>query len=116
MPDIGTLVVRRALAACAAVCLLAADGRVAAASSADEGHDIASRLCAACHAIGRAERSPVPVAPAFRGMEARVGDLDGLIQRFQDGVIAGHPEMPAFVLTEREAKALVAYMRSLRNN
>jgi mono/diheme cytochrome c family protein len=87
----------------------------AAASSADEGHDLALRLCAACHGIGQADRSPIPVAPAFRQMESRVGDLDALIGRMQDGVIAGHPEMPAFVLSEREARALVAYMRSLRN-
>lgn len=102
--------------ACLSAFLLSASGQPAAPSSADEGHDIALRLCASCHAIGRAERSPIPVAPSFRRMEARVGDLDALILRFQDGVIAGHPEMPAFVLTEREAKALVAYMRSLRDN
>lgn len=102
------------IAACAAALLVVA-GHPAAASSADEGHDLAQRLCAECHAIGRAERSPIPVAPSFRQMEARVGDLDQLIERFQGGVIAGHPEMPAFILKDHEARALVAYMRSLRD-
>ena len=102
-------------AICAAALFLAA-GLPAAASSAEEGHELAQRLCATCHAIGRAERSPIPVAPSFRRMEARVGDLDQLIEKLQGGVIAGHPEMPAFVLKEHEARAVVAYIRSLRDN
>jgi mono/diheme cytochrome c family protein len=104
------------IAACAAALLVGAGSEPAAASSADEGRDLAQRLCAACHAIGRAERSPIPVAPSFRQIESRVGDLDALIERFQGGVIAGHPEMPAFILKDHEARALVAYMRSLRDN
>ena len=104
------------IVAAGAALWLCANSLPAVASSAGEGEDLAQRLCAACHAIGRAERSPIPVAPSFRQMESRVGDLDQLIGRFQDGVIAGHPEMPAFVLREHEARALVAYMRSLRDN
>jgi mono/diheme cytochrome c family protein len=78
------------------------------------GEDIAQRLCAACHGIGRTERSPIPVAPAFRRMEPRA-DLDRMAERLQNGIIVGHPEMPAFVLKEHEARALVAYIRSLRD-
>jgi mono/diheme cytochrome c family protein len=87
----------------------------AASELTEQGQDIAQRLCAACHAIGRAERSPIPVAPAFRRMEPRV-DLDQMAERLQTGIIVGHPEMPAFVLKEYEARALVAYIRSLRDN
>ncbi|MFN4166589.1 MAG: hypothetical protein ACK4GK_18625, partial [Ferrovibrio sp.] len=58
----------------------------------EQGQDIAQRLCAACHGIGRAERSPIPVAPAFRRMEPRV-DLDQMAERLQTGIIVGHPEM-----------------------
>jgi cytochrome c len=86
----------------------------AASELTEQGQDIAQRLCAACHGIGRAERSPIPVAPAFRRIEPRV-DLDRMVDRLQNGLIAGHPEMPVFVLKEREARALVAYMRSLRD-
>jgi mono/diheme cytochrome c family protein len=84
------------------------------ASSVGEGRDLAQRLCASCHGIDRADRSPLPVAPAFRRLEPQV-DLDSLVDRLQGGVIAGHPEMPAFVLREHEARALIAYMRSLQN-
>jgi cytochrome c len=102
-------------AALVAAVLFAAHEPAPAAGSVEEGQDLAQRLCSACHGIGRAERSPIPVAPAFRRLETRV-DLDRMIERLQDGIIAGHPEMPAFVLREHEARALVAYMRSLRDN
>lgn len=104
------------IAACTAAFGLLAGNLPTAASSATDGEDLAQRLCASCHGIGRADRSPIPVAPSFRQIEGRVGDLDPLIERLQGGVIAGHPEMPAFVLREHEARALVAYMRSLRDN
>ena len=81
----------------------------------DVGRDIAQGLCASCHAIGRAERSPNPTAPAFRHIEPRV-DLTELIVRLQDGLIAGHPEMPVFKLNEPQARALVAYMRSIQSD
>lgn len=38
-----------------------------------------------------------------------------MVERLQNGLIAGHPEMPVFVLKENEARALVAYMKSLRD-
>jgi mono/diheme cytochrome c family protein len=104
------------LAATIAVPLFAAVILPAGASElTEQGQDIAQRLCSTCHGIGRAERSPMAAAPAFRRIEPRV-DLDRMIERLQDGLIAGHPEMPVFVLKEQEARALVAYMRSLRDN
>ncbi len=85
-----------------------------ASELADQGQALAQRLCASCHAIGRGERSPIPVAPAFRRIEPRV-DLEQMIERLQDGLVAGHPEMPVFILKDDEARALVAYMKSLRD-
>jgi mono/diheme cytochrome c family protein len=79
------------------------------------GHDLALRLCAPCHAIGSAERSPLATAPAFRHIEPRV-DLNEMTQRLQEGIVAGHPEMPVFKLTELEARALVAYLRSIQSD
>jgi mono/diheme cytochrome c family protein len=80
-----------------------------------QGRDVASRLCAACHAIERGERSPIAAAPAFRRMASRV-DLDRMSERLQSGIVVGHPEMPSFVLKEQEALALVAYIKSLQAN
>lgn len=81
---------------------------------ADRGQALAERLCASCHAIGRGERSPIASAPAFRRIEPRV-DLEQMVERLQDGLIAGHPEMPVFILKDDEARGLVAYMKSLRD-
>jgi len=80
-----------------------------------QGRASAQRLCASCHAIDRGERSPIAAAPAFRRMAPRV-DLDRMAERLQNGIVVGHPEMPAFVLREHEALALVAYIRSLQGN
>jgi mono/diheme cytochrome c family protein len=98
-----------------AACFFAANQPAASSELTQQGESLAQRLCAACHALGRGERSPIPVAPAFRRMEPRV-DLDQMADRLQNGIIVGHPEMPAFVLKEHEARALVAYIRSLRDN
>lgn len=77
------------------------------------GRDLAQRLCAACHAIERGVLSPITAAPAFRRLRPRV-DLDRMAERLQSGIVVGHPEMPAFVLKEHEALALVAYIKSLQ--
>jgi mono/diheme cytochrome c family protein len=79
------------------------------------GRDLAQQLCATCHAIGSAERSPLPIAPAFRHIEWRV-HLSEMTQKLQEGIIGGHPEMPLFKLTEPEAHALVAYLRSIQQD
>ena len=81
----------------------------------DLGRDLVQQLCATCHAIGSAERSPVPIAPAFRHIEPRV-DLSEMSQRLQEGIIGGHPEMPVFKLTALEARAVVSYLRSIQHD
>lgn len=102
------------IAALLAALFLVTPSPAPASDLADQGQDIAQRLCASCHAIGRGERSPIPVAPAFRRIEPRV-DLEQMVERLQDGLIAGHPDMPVFILRDDEARALVAYMKSLRD-
>lgn len=93
--------------------LVAAQGAAAQDSPVDRGRSVVSRLCSQCHAIGAADRSPHPTAPAFRRLEPRV-DLDELGQRLRDGILAGHPEMPVFVLKANEASAVVTYLRSIQ--
>ena len=79
------------------------------------GRDLAQKHCATCHAIGTSERSPLPIAPAFRHIEMRV-DFAEMTQKLQEGIIGGHPEMPVFKLTEPEARGLVAYLRSIQSD
>ena len=92
-----------------------ADSSLAQSGMSNIGRDLAQQLCAPCHATGSAERSPNAMAPAFRHIEPRV-DLADLTQRLQEGLVAGHPEMPVFKMTELEARALVAYQRSIQSD
>jgi mono/diheme cytochrome c family protein len=77
------------------------------------GAAIARKFCAGCHAIGRTGQSPRREAPAFRTLDERL-DLDSLIGRMRAGLSSGHPDMPTFRFSREEARALLAYLRSLR--
>ena len=78
------------------------------------GENLAQALCGSCHAIGATQRSSHPVAPAFRDLQYR-RDFARLEEQLRQGLVAGHPEMPVFVLRDHEAVALVRYLRSLQN-
>ena len=99
----------------AAALVLAAFCAGARADNATEGRDLAQRLCASCHAIGSADRSPIPTAPAFQRLEPRV-DLAAMTERLEEGILAGHPEMPVFKLRPHEARALVTYLRAIQSD
>ncbi len=78
-----------------------------------QGHALAERMCAQCHAIGKSGASPHSAAPTFRELSRRV-DLDRFSTRLRDGLISGHPDMPTFRFTREDARALVAYLRSIQ--
>lgn len=82
-------------------------------SLAEQGQALAERMCAPCHAIGKAGSSPHAAAPAFRDIGRRV-DLDHLTDRLREGLTSGHPDMPTFRFTRDDARALVAYLRSIQ--
>jgi mono/diheme cytochrome c family protein len=77
------------------------------------GRDLAERMCAACHAVGRSGRSPHIGAPAFRRLDRRV-DLDAFVARLREGLMAGHPDMPMFRFTREDGRAFVMYLRSIQ--
>jgi mono/diheme cytochrome c family protein len=76
------------------------------------GEALAERMCASCHAIGRADQSLHLGAPALRALDRRV-DIDGFVARLRDGLTSGHPDMPTYRFTRADARALVAYLRSI---
>jgi mono/diheme cytochrome c family protein len=77
------------------------------------GHALAERMCAQCHAIDKSGSSPHSAAPTFREISRRV-DLDRFANRLRDGLISGHPDMPTFRFTREDARALIAYLRSIQ--
>ncbi len=78
-----------------------------------QGRALAERMCAACHAVGRADRSPHIGAPPFRALDRRV-DLDAFMTRLREGLTSGHPDMPTFRFTRQDARAFIAYLRSIQ--
>lgn len=78
-----------------------------------QGRAVAERMCAPCHAIGRADQSPHIGAPPFRNLDRRV-DLDAFMTRLREGLTSGHPDMPTFRFTRQDARAFIAYLRSIQ--
>jgi cytochrome c len=76
------------------------------------GHAIAERMCARCHAVGRRDQSPHIGAPPFRDLDRRV-DVDAFMTRLREGLTSGHPDMPTFRFTRQDARAFIAYLRSI---
>ncbi len=79
----------------------------------ERGRMLAQEICAGCHAVGRAGQSPHAGAPPFRTLDRRL-DLDGFAERLRNGLTSGHPDMPTFRFTRQDARALVAYLRSIQ--
>ncbi len=77
------------------------------------GHALVKEFCARCHAIGRSGKSPHAGAPPFRRV-GRSYDLDRFATRLEHGISAGHPDMPEFVFTHADARAVQAYLRSIQ--
>lgn len=72
-----------------------------------EGH------CATCHATSPGEPTHHPDAPPFADIAVRYPPSD-LEEAFAEGIVVGHPDMPAFEFTRIEVDHLVRYLRSLR--
>jgi cytochrome c len=78
-----------------------------------QGRALAERMCSACHAVGRRGKSPRVGAPAFRALDRRV-ELDTFTDRLREGLMSDHPDMPTLRFTREDARALVAYLRSIQ--
>ncbi len=98
----------------AAAILLAASAATpaSAADFRDEGRHALQTRCARCHAIGEEGESPRVDAPPFRDIVKRYPPED-LAESLAEGIVTGHPDMPEFVLSPEEARAVVDYLRSL---
>jgi cytochrome c len=103
-----------ALAAAAlALCVGAAlPAHAADAELVARGHAIVENKCARCHAVGPAGESKHPQAPPFRTLHRKY-DVTLLAEAFAEGIVTGHPDMPAFTFSPPEIGALIAYIKSL---
>lgn len=85
----------------------------AAGPSRLRGQTLVADLCAECHAVGAGESSPHVGAPAFRTLDRGL-DLDSFVERLRRGLTSGHPDMPTYRFTRRDARAVASYLRSIR--
>ena len=100
-------------ALCAAILLSAGAAFAQETDPIEAGRRLAVKFCSTCHAIGPTGASPHPAAPAFRLLDRRI-DLDGVRERLQSGLFAGHADMPQFRFTRQEARAMQAWLRSVQ--
>jgi mono/diheme cytochrome c family protein len=84
----------------------AEDGSVA------RGRELAQEWCAKCHAIGFYGESPLTIAPPFRELHERY-DVEDLAESLAEGILVGHPTMPAFRFDPDQIDNLIAYLKSL---
>ena len=61
-----------------------------------------------------ADDSPRPGAPPFRTLSRRI-DFDEFPSRLRRGLTSGHPALPTFKFSERDARAMRDYLRSIQD-
>lgn len=76
------------------------------------GRALAERHCARCHAIGEKGESPHDDAPPFRKF-AKMWPLENLEESLAEGIVTGHPDMPAFVFEPEDIDALIEHLHDL---
>jgi cytochrome c len=94
----------------ALIAVLAAGG--AAADSAQRGFVFVKTNCSSCHAIGRYDQSPLPLAPPFRTLHERYS-IEDLEESLAEGIVTGHPSMPQFQLDGAQINQVIDYLRTL---
>jgi cytochrome c len=77
------------------------------------GEALMARLCAGCHAVGRAGASPHVDAPPFRVLGRRY-PVEALEEALGEGIVSGHPDMPEFKFSPADVGAVVAYLNSIQ--
>ncbi|MFN4023896.1 MAG: c-type cytochrome [Hyphomonas sp.] len=79
-----------------------------------EGEEIATSLCAVCHAVSTTDMSPHPEAPPLREL-SQVYPVRALEEALAEGIMVGHPDMPPFQLEPDDIDALLTYLESIQD-
>ena len=78
------------------------------------GHDLARRVCVACHVVDgeRPSRPLIAGAPAFRAVANTPGMTAAALHVF---LTTTHAKMPNLILKPEEMRDVIAYILSLRH-
>jgi len=77
------------------------------------GQTLAETRCAGCHAVGRTGASPVDAAPAFRHL-GRKWPVENLAEALAEGIVVGHPAMPAFAFSPPEIDDFLGWLNEIQ--
>jgi mono/diheme cytochrome c family protein len=77
------------------------------------GRQILTEMCSQCHSIDKTGHSPLAGAPAFRDIDLRV-DLDKFTDQLRQGLHSPYEDMPSVRFARDDARAIVAYLRSIQ--
>ncbi|MFL5133050.1 MAG: c-type cytochrome [Microvirga sp.] len=80
--------------------------------SVSRGHTLVEAACAACHAVGRFDASPLKSAPPLREVHKRY-PVEDLAEALAEGLITGHPGKPELRFDARDVADIIDYLKSL---
>ena len=95
--------------------LSAVQGNADEKNLAAEGKALAEKYCARCHAVGRYDKSTLPIAPPFRTFASK-WPLESLEEALAEGIITGHPGMPVFQFEPDQVAALIEHLHEISEN
>jgi cytochrome c len=112
----GLLKVRaRSVVLLGAVLVAAATSAAAAEQpTASRGSLLVKRDCGGCHAVGTTGASPLPAAPPLRELNRRY-EPEALAESLAEGIVTGHPAMPAFRFGARDIRAIILYLDAIQD-
>lgn len=79
----------------------------------ENGRVIAESRCAHCHAVGYGDKSRISAAPAFREL-GKKWPLGNLAEALAEGIVVGHPAMPAFAFTPAEIDDFLGWLDAIQ--
>ncbi len=94
--------------------VVASGGACAQPDGIERGRTLVTQLCGSCHAVGKTGASARAGAPAFRSLGDRIA-LDTFPDRLREGLQSTHADMPSFRFSREDARAVLAYLRSIQN-
>jgi cytochrome c len=94
------------------VTLMLATSALAMSPAEQRGKTFALNNCARCHSIDRVTPSPLKIAPPFRTLHLRY-PVETLGEALAEGIVTGHPTMPAFQLDPDQINDLLSYLKTL---
>ena len=77
------------------------------------GQQIATDLCAGCHAVGIEGQSPHADAPPFRTLSEKY-PVRYLEEALAEGISVGHEDMPQYQLEADRVEQLTVYLESIQ--